>query len=369
MNKLRQIALSMLPGLGATGCRRLLKAMPGVDPFELPHDELQRLFHSNRDTCAAIAGRTTFEQAGRCLRWAEEKGVRVLFCTDDDFPQRLCRPDTPDAPVLLYALGRADLNAARTLALVGSRKATHHGREFTARLVAGLKPCGATVVSGLAYGIDTAAHTAALDEGLPTVAVLGHGLDRIYPPENRALARRIVEQGGALVTEYPHGTAINPRHFPARNRIIAALSDAVGVVEAQRKGGALITASIAQSYHREVFAVPGRPSDPCSEGTNALIATQRASMARSADDIAAIMDWPLGETQAAQPTLFPTLTAEQQHLYDVLAGEESTSMDSLLEQCGLPRPAVMAALFDLEAMQMVQALPGRRYRATTNSRQ
>ena len=362
MDKVGQIALSMLPGLGPTSCRKLLDAYPGQDIFALPSAELKLAFGSHQALIDAIRSKSTHARAEQELQLAEQHGVKVLFCTDSDYPQRLNSDETQDCPVVLYMLGEADLNAERMLAVVGTRRATPQGRDLTDRLIGQLQPLNTPIVSGLAYGIDTAAHTAALNHGMPTVAVLGHGLDRIYPPSNRSLAVNIVEQGGALVTEYPMGTAINPRYFPARNRIIAALSDATVVVEASEKGGALITAAIAAGYHREVFAVPGRLTDTYSRGTNNLIATSKALLVRDADDVAYHMGWPMPLTdRGAQQQLFPTLTPDGQRLYDLLHKNQQLSIDELVTLSGLTMPHVASILFDLEMQKVVRALPGRLY--------
>lgn len=362
MDKVGQIALSMLPGLGPTSCRKLLDAYPGQDIFALPPAELKLAFGSHQALIDAIRSKSTHARAEQELQLAEQHGVKVLFCTDSDYPQRLNSDETQDCPVVLYMLGEADLNAERMLAVVGTRRATPQGRDLTDRLIGQLQPLNTPIVSGLAYGIDTAAHTAALNHGMPTVAVLGHGLDRIYPPSNRSLAVNIVEQGGALVTEYPMGTAINPRYFPARNRIIAALSDATVVVEASEKGGALITAAIAAGYHREVFAVPGRLTDTYSRGTNNLIATSKALLVRDADDVAYHMGWPMPLTdRGTQQQLFPTLAPDGQRLYDLLHKNQQLSIDELVTLSGLTMPHVASILFDLEMQKVVRALPGRLY--------
>ena len=363
MDKVSQIALSMIPGLGPTSCRKLLETYPGQDIFALPPSELKLAFGSHRILVEAIRNKSTHARAEQELQLAEKHGMRVLFCTDADYPQRLNREDTTDCPVVLYVLGEADLNAERAVAVVGTRRATNQGHDQTDRLVGQLVPLAPSIVSGLAYGIDTAAHTAALDHGLPTVAVLGHGLDQIYPHSNRGLAKRILGQGGALVTEYPMGTAINPRYFPARNRIIAALADATVVVEASEKGGALITAAIATSYHRDVFAVPGRLSDPYSRGTNNLIATQRALLLRDADDIADYMGWPRTQAQGtkAQTDLFPALTRDAQRLYDLLKNRQPMLLDELVNLSGMSLPRVAGILFELEMQKLVRTLPGGLY--------
>ena len=367
MDKISQIALAMTPNLGPTSCRKLLEAYPGEDIFALPAAELKLAFGSHQGIFDAIVHKRYHARAEEELRQAEAHGVRVLFCTDADYPQRLNRDETQDCPVLLYVLGRADLNDERAVAVVGTRRATPQGCETTDRLVEQMKPLQPTIVSGLAYGIDTAAHTAALNHELPTVAVLGHGLDRIYPPSNRGLAAKIVAQGGALVTEYPVGTAINPGYFPARNRIIAALADATVVVEASEKGGALITAAIASGYHREVFAVPGRLTDAYSRGTNNLIATQRAQMLRDVQDLADNMGWPLDNKSAqssdTQAMLFPSLTPDGQRLYDLLRANKYLSLDEMVALSGLPMPRVAGTIFNLEMQKVVRALPGHLYEA------
>ncbi|MBR5092358.1 MAG: DNA-processing protein DprA [Bacteroidales bacterium] len=364
MDKIAQIALSMIPNLGPSSCRKLLEAYPGEDIFALPPKELRMAFAGHLDMAEAIIGKTTHARAEEEWRFAERYGLRVLFCTDAEYPERLNREETQDCPVLLYVKGSLDLNPERALAVVGTRRATPQGRNFADQLIGLLKPLEMPVISGLAYGIDTAAHTAALNHGLPTVAVLGHGLDRIYPSQNRRLAAQIIEQGGALVTEYPSGTAINPGYFPARNRIIAALSDATVVVEASEKGGALITAAIAAGYHREVFAVPGRPSDTYSKGTNNLIATNKALILRDADDLCYQMGWPLPNRQSAgelQRELFRTLSPDAQRLYDLLKGQGQLTLDELVTLSGMSMPKVAGLMFDLEMQKVVRALPGRLY--------
>jgi DNA processing protein len=363
MDKISQIALAMLPGLGPTSCRKLLDAYPGQDSFALPPSELMLAFGNHKAIVDAIRNKSTQARAEQELRLAEHHGLRVLFCTDDDYPQRLNRDETLDCPVLLYVLGNANLNAERQLAVVGTRRATPQGRDLTDRMVGGFESLGTTIVSGLAYGIDTAAHTAALDHHLPTVAVLGHGLDRIYPPENRGLASRIVAEGGALVTEYPFDTAINPGYFPARNRIIAALADATLVVEASEKGGALITSAIANGYHREVFAAPGRVTDTYSRGTNNLIATQRALLARDASDVAIQMGWPLPGTEPVgmQQRLFPDLAPDAKRIVDLLQEYSQLSLDEMATLAAQPMPRVAGILFDLEMQKVVRTLPGHLY--------
>lgn len=366
MATLSQIALTFIPRLGPTAIRRLMEAYPGEDIFSLPRQELKAAFGSHIGIIESISSKSGHARAEQEMAFCEKNGIRPIFFTDSDFPERLNRPECGDSPVLLYVMGRADLNAERTVSVVGTRRATAQGRDNTDRLVRDLKAYNTPIVSGLAYGIDTAAHTAALDHGLPTVAVLGHGLDRIYPPENRPLAKRILDAGGALVTEYPNGTAIHPKYFPARNRIIAAMGDATVVVEASEKGGALITAAIAASYQRDVFALPGRLTDTYSRGCNNLIATNRAQLLRTADDIAFQLGWPLiGKQMAiAEAEEAAALSPTEQKVIDLLQEYDRMTLDEVAARLAASLPKAAGLMFNLEMRGLVHTLPGHLYQAS-----
>ena len=366
MATLSQIALTFIPRLGPTAIRRLMEAYPGEDIFSLPRQELKAAFGSHIGIIESISSKSGHARAEQELAFCEKNGIRPLFFTDSDFPERLNRPECGDSPVLLYVMGRTDLNAERTVSVVGTRRATAQGRDNTDRLVRDLKAYNTPIVSGLAYGIDTAAHTAALDHGLPTVAVLGHGLDRIYPPENRPLAKRILDAGGALVTEYPNDTAIHPKYFPARNRIIAAMGDATVVVEASEKGGALITAAIAASYQRDVFALPGRLTDTYSRGCNNLIATNRAQLLRTADDIAFQLGWPLiGKQMAiAEAEEAAALSPTEQKVIDLLQEYDRMTLDEVAARLAASLPKAAGLMFNLEMRGLVHTLPGHLYQAS-----
>ena len=363
METLSQIALTFTPGLGNTSIRRLVDLYPDEDIFSLPKSELKKAFGSHKSVLDNILNKTAFQRAEEELRFCEQSHIRPLFFTDPDYPERLNHDETDDCPALLYVLGSANLNPERSVAVVGTRRATAYGRDNTDRLIRELKLYNTLIISGLAYGIDTTAHSAALDYGLPTIAVLGHGLDQIYPAQNRPLAKRILEAGGALVTEYPSGTAINPRFFPARNRIIAALADATVVVEASEKGGALITAAIAASYHREVFAVPGRLTDSYSRGTNNLIATNRALLVRNADDIAFQLGWPLLGRQTEMKELKDSykLSSDEQKIVNVLKEYDHMGLDEVASATSFSLPKTASHLFNLEMNKVVRTLPGHLY--------
>lgn len=363
MDILSQIALTFTAGLGNTAIRKLIDIYPNEDIFSLPPSELKAAFGSHKNVIENIRNKNAFARAEEELHFCEKNHIHPLFFTEPDYPARLNRPETDDCPALLYCLGSADLNPERSIAVVGTRRATAIGRDNTDMLVRDLKGYEPHIISGLAYGIDSAAHTAALDQGMPTVAVLGHGLDRIYPASNRPLAKRILENGGALVTEYPSGTAINPRLFPARNRIIAALSDATVVVEASEKGGALITAAIAGSYQREVFAIPGRLGDTYSKGTNNLIATNRALLIRNARDIAFHLGWPIVGEQLAIDNINDEkkLSPEEKRIVDLLKESDILTLEELSSSTGFSLAKTASILFNLELDNRIHTLPGHGY--------
>lgn len=359
-----EIALTMLPSVGCQTQRQLLDMVGSARHlFEMPKEELNELFGTHKEIVDAILSRSMFPQVEKELTFIEKNHIHVYFCSDPDYPQRLNLPGCEDSPTLLYVLGNVNLNPERAVSIVGTRKATPQGIELTQRLVTGFYGENISVISGLALGIDGAAHTAALDNSLPTIAVLAHGLDQLYPPLNRNLAKRMLANGGALVTERMSGTPLSPKIFPVRNRIIAALSDATIVVEASKSGGALITANIASSYHRELFAFPGRVDDKYSEGCNAIIASCKAMLIRNANDVFTNMGWERNITYVGKQTsIFPELTKDEQLLYDLLLQHPEIGMDTIRELCDLPLPKIATILLNLELKNVCRCLPGKIYK-------
>jgi DNA processing protein len=304
-------------------------------------------------------------QAEASLRKAEKEGVQILFYTNKQFPHRLKL--IPDAPVVLYYQGTADLNAPKVLALVGTRQATDYGREQTERLLKGVVAHQPLIVSGLAYGIDIMAHRAALQEGLPTVGVMATGLDIIYPAAHRKTAEKMRETGG-LLTEFAFGTQPDRYNFPQRNRIIAGLADGTVVIEATAKGGALITAELALSYDRDVLAVPGPLGVPSSEGCNALIKTNKAALYQDPTDLEQLLNWDAalhlpGKFQPAPSYSADDFSAEEFSLVSVLAAAPSRElhMDELAWKAQQPIHAVASLLLGLEFRGVVRALPGKKF--------
>ena len=363
------IALTLVVGLGPKTIRQLLDICPDTQSlFSMTRPQLKEIFGHHESVINSIENKDVLKNAEAIMAEAERYGINVLFCTDEAYPQRLNETGCEDSPVLIYKMGSCDLNAQHSVAVVGSRKATEYGRATTSRLIEEMAGDKLLVVSGLAYGIDTAAHTAAIINQLPTVAVLGHGLDMIYPSQNRGLAKRILESGGALVTEYPIHTEIKATNFPARNRIIAALADATIVVEAAERGGALITANIASSYHRDVFAVPGRLDDSTSEGCNNLIVNNKATMIRNAGDLFFQMGWKntfdKKRRKEQQMAIFATLSPNEQSIVDLLVQNKEMGLDEIVQQSDMSLPKIASIMVELELKNIIRCLPGRIYKLT-----
>ena len=364
-----ELALTLLPGIGPQLTRQLMSyggAAKAV--LTMPAGKLRRIPGVGAATVAILLGKdreTALRKAEHDLRKAEKDGVEIIFYTSKRFPSRLKL--IPDAPAILYYQGTADLNAPKTVALVGTRQATDYGREQTERIVKGLLPHRPLVISGLAYGIDIMAHRAALQEGLETVGVMATGLDLMYPTAHRKTADKMREQGG-LLTEFPFGTPPDRYNFPARNRIIAGLADGTVVVEAASKGGALITAELAMSYDRDVLAVPGNLGSAASEGCNALIRDNKAALYAEPRDLEQLLNWDAALHQSGK---FKRVTAhsaddftpDEFALITVLAaaGGREELMDELAWKAQLPIYAVAALLLGLEFRGVVRALPGKKF--------
>lgn len=360
---IHRIALGMLKGIGPVNARNLVAYCGGVDPIftdKRLKQTLEKVPGIGPKLIASITDRSVLPAAEKELAYVRKHKLRMLFYLDADFPARLRQAE--DAPVLLYIKGRGDLDAARMLSIVGTRNPTEQGRKLCRDLVEGLKECGVTIVSGLAYGIDIAAHKAALKHGLPTIGCVAHGLDRLYPGEHAATAQEMLEDG-CLVSELPSGSPFAPGNFPARNRVIAGLSDCTVVVESGPKGGSLITADIANSYDREVMAYPGRPSDPRSEGCNRLIQRNQAALVTSAKDVLERMEW-LPKTTGKKPVqaaLFTELLPEEQTLVDIIKAKGKVDIDELCAQSRMTQGKAAGLLLNLEFSGVVRSLPGKVY--------
>lgn len=360
---IHRIALAMLKGIGPVNARKLVAYCGGVDALftdKAVRRSLEKVPGIGPALAASIRSSSGLHAAERELAYVRRHGLRMLFYSDADYPRRL-RP-CEDAPVLLFVKGNAELDNGRSVAVVGTRMPTEQGKRACTELVEGLAASGALIVSGLAYGIDIVAHRAALANGLPTVGCLAHGLDRLYPGAHASTAQEMCAQG-ALVSELPSGSPFAPGNFPARNRVIAGLSDATIVIESGNKGGSLITADIANSYDREVMAFPGRASDAKSTGCNRLIRDNKAHLITGAEDVVKLMGWeprakrPVGE----QVPLFEGLLPEEQALLAVIRAKGKVDIDVLCNESHLAPHAAASLLLGLEFNGVVRALPGKVY--------
>lgn len=312
----------------------------------------------------ALRDKSIVERAEREMEFVEANSIKLTCLNDSDYPARLF--ECSDAPIALYSLGDIPFNAPHIVSIVGTRHATEYGKDMCASFVhdlARLLP-GTLVVSGLAYGIDICAHRAAVEAGLPTVGVLAHGLDRLYPQMHRPVAKKMIEQGGGLLTEFMSESNPLPPFFVQRNRIVAGMADATVVVESASSGGSLITASIAQSYSRDCFAFPGRVNDQYSCGCNELVARNRAALITSAHDFVEAMNW--GSRATAKPRqaeLFPELTPEESVIVNLLkSSSDGLQINQLVVKTDMPITTLMPLLFDMEMKGLVKAVAGGCYR-------
>ncbi len=354
------LALHLVPGVGDILIKQLISYCGSAqEVFRQTRSRLLRIPGIGDVTTNAIINGLSLDQAERELRRAEKEEVQILCFTDPAYPNRLKSID--DAPSLLYVKGNTNLNHPRTVGIVGTRKATPYGRTCVEELMQGLIKHQVLVISGLAYGIDIHAHKEAIRQGLGTVAVLGSGIDVIYPLAHRETALRMINHG-ALVTENAFGTQPDAHNFPQRNRIIAGLCDALVVVEAGDKGGALITAEIANTYNRDVFAIPGNIHNPYSLGCNRLIKTNKASLLTSAKDLEYIMNWTEDQAQkTAQLALeLGDLSDEERSVLSLMRTKKrSLSIDELAYLTQLPQGNLSSLLLSLEFKNRVVALPGK----------
>lgn len=354
-------ALSRVKGMDVAMATALLERVPSPEAyFSMSEAGLESLFPGSSYNSYAV--RQGLLQQARCeMETCSERNVWVRGLGDASFPCLLAACD--DAPVRIFGIGDCDLNVAHRVAVVGTRRCTPWGVDFTTSLVRDLSQAvdGLVIISGLAYGTDVTAHKAALAEGVPTVAVVAHGMDTIYPAEHRSVAARIVREGGAVVTEYPLGTRIHRSNFLARNRIIAGMADITIVVESDIRGGAMSTARFANLYNREVGAVPGRVTDQFSRGTNALVFRNMASVVRDADDVVALMNWQRKPQASPQKHLFPVYTTEQQVVVDYLRANPDHTVNKMCAALNMSYAALSALLMEMEMDDIIVGMPGGRY--------
>jgi DNA processing protein len=357
-----KIGITIIPGVGDVNAKKLIAYCGGVEAvFNEKQKALEKIPGIGISLAATINKSNVLSQADKEISFIEKNNIKPLFYLDKDYPERLKHCN--DSPVMLYYKGNCDLNAEKIVGIVGTRSATEYGKDFCHRLVEELAPLNVVIVSGLAYGIDIHAHKAALKYGLNTIGVLGHGFDMMYPSEHAGTSAKMIKQGG-LVTDFRSESKFMPENFPKRNRIVAGMIDALVVIEAAKKGGALITADIANTYNRDVFAVPGRIGDQYSEGCNNLIKQNKAAVITSAKDLIYIMAWEEKENKKTinvQKQLFVEFSDDEKKVVDVLNGAGSLSVDIISVKAGLQASKSAAVLLNLELNGIIKSLPGKKY--------
>ncbi len=359
---LYQLSLTLLPQVGDVHAKILIQHYGTAGAiFNAKLSSLEKIEGIGSVRARSIKQFDAFATAEKEVLFIEKWGIRPLFLTDKDYPQRLL--NCYDSPTLLFYKGAADLNGSRMVGIVGTRSNTEYGKAFTEQLIADLQAEDVCIVSGLAFGIDAHAHKAALRKGMPTVGVVGHGLDTIYPAANAALAKEMVKEKGGLLSEFFSKTKPDKHHFPLRNRVVAGLCDALVVVETAVKGGSMITAKLADAYNRDVFAVPGRTVDKQSEGCNYLIRCNKAQLLTGAAELVEVMGWAdRKNTPKKQRELFIELSHDEKKMVELLQQKEAMDIDEINRCSGLSSSAVAAAILNLELQSVVGSLPGKRYK-------
>jgi DNA processing protein len=358
-----KIALGLIPRIGDINARKLVSYFGSVEAiFTEPYRNLLKIPGIGSGLAKYIGEKTYLRTAEKEADYVIKHNIRVYFYLDNDYPFRLRQCD--DSPVVFYFKGNCDLNSSKILSVVGTRNATSHGKEICYRIISGLaiEHPDVIIVSGLAYGIDISAHKATLSNSLQTIAVLGHGFKTIYPSVHRTIANTIITNGG-LLTDFTSDTLPERNNFLKRNRIIAGISDATLVIESGIKGGALITADMADSYNRDVFAVPGRPDDQWSAGCNSLIKTNKAALVESAGDLEYFLGWkPDKAKPPEQRSLFSELSETEQGVYELISREGEMPIDIICRSLDIPVNKLSALLLQMEFKGVVKCYPGNLYK-------
>jgi DNA processing protein len=357
---LYNIALTMIPNIGSGLAQNLIAYCGSAEAvFKSPKYKLLKVPLIGEERANDILNADVMDKAKAELKFIKDYSITPLLYSDAAYPRRL--RECADMPFMLYYRGSADLNADKVVGIVGTRNITGYGKEVTTKFVEELAAQDILVVSGLAYGVDIAAHNAALDNKLKTVGVLAHGLNQIYPSQHKPTAKKMAEQGG-LLTEYHSQVEMHPSFFPQRNRIVAGMCDAIVVIESAVKGGALITANIANSYNRDVFAIPGRIGDKYSAGCNFLIKTYKATMIESATNLLEAMNWDSAAKPKKKRQLSLNLSPEEQKIYQLLNENTELEIDRMVALSEMSSGEIAATLLEMEMSGVLVSLPGKRYK-------
>jgi DNA processing protein len=359
---LHDIALSLVPQIGPTIARVLLQELGSAEAiFKCKKSHLQAIEGIGPTRATQIAQFKEWAKVEREIKFCEQHNIHILHTQHHHYPTRLL--ECIDAPTILYFKGNTTLNNTKVISVVGRRQCSEYGKKIVENLINDLAAYQVLIISGLAMGIDAQAHRMALKHGLPTVGVLAHGLDTLYPALHKSLAKDMIQQGGGLLTEFMQGSAPDKENFPTRNRIVAGMADATIVVETDIKGGSMITAQLANGYNKEVMAYPGEVYSANSAGCNHLIKTLKANLITSASDVIQLLNWDT-QSQGRKPQqrqLFIQLTADEQAIINCLQQQANLSIDELLAQVPIKPAQLAAALLSLELQDVIKVMPGKMY--------
>jgi DNA processing protein len=360
---LYQLALTEIPNVGCVQAKILLQHLNVDEIFKAKKSTLEKIEGIGAIRANSIKSFNDFSKAEEEIKFIEKFKLKSLFITDKEYPQRLL--NCYDSPTLLFYKGTADLNAKKIVAIVGTRTHTDYSKKITDKLIEELAAQNVLIVSGMAYGVDAIAHKAAMKNNLPTVGVLGHGLDQIYPPDHAGLAKDILKHDGGLLTEFRSKTKPDKHNFPTRNRIVAGMSDATIVIESGIKGGSMVTAELANGYNKDVFAFPGKVTDNKSAGCNYLIKSNKAMLLTDAQQLIEIMGWEEKSQKSkvkSQKEIFIELSKDEKIIIDILNEKETVHIDEINLRSGLSNSAIAAAILNLELQNVVNGLPGKMYK-------
>ena len=367
---LYQLALTEVPNIGCVHAKILATEFGEASAiFKAKQSSLEKIEGIGVIRAKAIKSFHNFSNAEDEIKFIEKYKIKPLFLSDKNYPKRLL--NCYDSPTLLFYKGDADLNASKIIAVIGTRNHTDYAKQVTDKLLKELseglneKEQNLIIVSGMAYGVDAIAHKAAMKNDLPTIGVLAHGLDQIYPPQHSGLAKDMLKHGGGLLTEFRSKTKPDKHNFPTRNRIVAGMSDATIVIETSIKGGSMITAELANGYNKDVFAFPGKVTDSKSAGCNYLIKTNKAVLLTDAQELIELMSWEEKNQKTKnkiQKELFIELTKDEKIIIDILKEKESVPIDEINIKSGLSSSAVAAAILNLEFQSVVSSMPGKMYK-------
>jgi DNA processing protein len=360
---LYQLALTLIPNIGPVQAKILLQHCNAEEIFHAKKTFLEKIEGIGPVRAAAIVAFKDFSQAEEEIKFIEKYKIKPFFLTDVAYPKRLL--NCYDSPTLLFYKGEADLNAQKIVAIIGTRSHTDYAKQVTEKLVKELTEQNITVVSGLAFGVDGIAHKASVKNGVPTIGVLAHGLDQIYPAEHAGLAKDMIKHKGGLLTEFRSKSKPDKHNFPTRNRIVAGISDATIVIETGLKGGSMITAELANSYNKDVFAIPGKVTDIKSSGCNYLIKNNKAMLLTDAAELIQVMQWEDKATskkqKRTQRELFIEMTSDEKVVVAILREKEKVHIDEINLKSGLSSSAVAAGILNLELQNVILSLPGKLY--------